>query len=70
MTEIAPTSRRLPRGGLIKAKIFLDVVDFVIPISQAHMPIRSPLRQLAQTNELQGTIKSTSFRKVCIIDYF
>ena len=64
MTEITPTSPRLARGGLTKAKIFLDIVDFVIPVFQA------PLRQLALTNEIQGTIKSTSFRNVCIIDYF
>ncbi len=70
MIEITPTSPRLARSGLIKAKIFRDVADFVIPVFQAPMPIRSPSRQLAQTNEVQGTIKSTSFRKVCIIDYF
>jgi len=67
MTEITPTGRRLARGGLIKAKIVRDVV---ISISQAPVPIRSPLRQLAQTNEVQGTIKSTCFCSFCIIDYF
>ena len=70
MTEITPTSLRPARGGLTKAKIFRDIADFVIPVFQAPMPIRSLLRQVAQTNEVQGTIKSTSFRKVCIIDYF
>ena len=64
MIEITPTGIRLARGGLTKAKIFPDIVDFVIPVFHA------PLRQLAQTNKVQGNIKSTSFRRVCIIDYF
>ena len=43
--EITPTSLRLARSGLIKAKIF-RVVAFVIPTFQAPMPISSPLRNL------------------------
>ena len=45
MTEITPTSLRLTRSGLIKAKIF-RVLASVIQIFQAPMPIRSLLRNL------------------------
>jgi hypothetical protein len=38
MIEITPTSLRLARSGLTKAKILRDIVYFVIPVFQA--PLR------------------------------
>jgi hypothetical protein len=43
----------MARSGLIKAKTFRGVVDFVIPVFQAPRPSGDPAAT-AQTDEVQG----------------
>ena len=66
ISAIAPASPCLARGELLKAQTIRVFADFLIPIFQG----ANATRATAQTSELLGTIKSTSFGRVCIIDYF